>query len=196
MPATHGRGPRNRNPLAAAVAAIVFLSACGQNRAAAPHPESDVTIVDKDLLPVGTPAPDFSVVAHDGQAFRLADLKNRYVVLYFYPHDDTPGCTKEACDFRDSWDRLQKAGVAVFGVSTQDNVSHQAFAQKYSLPFPLLPDQGGEIAAKYHVSGFMGFTKRVTYLIDKDGRIMHVWPKVKPVGHAADILSVLSVAHG
>lgn len=170
-------------------AAVLPLSACGQNGAASHGQENDVIHATSDLLAVGTPAPDFSVVAHDGTRVHLSELKDRYVVLYFYPHDDTPGCTKEACDFRDSWDRLQQTGVAVFGVSTQDTQSHQAFAQKYNLPFPLLPDKNGEIAAKYHVRVVLGLTKRVTYLIGKDGRIAHVWPAVKPVGHAADILS-------
>jgi peroxiredoxin Q/BCP len=142
-----------------------------------------------DLLAVGTPAPDFNAVAHDGTPIELTKLRGKYVVLYFYPRDDTPGCTKEACDFRDAWGRLQAAGVLVFGVSTQDNVSHKAFAAKYQLPFPLLPDEKSELAARYHVPVFLGLTRRVTYLIDKDGTIKHVWPNVKPVGHAAEILA-------
>jgi peroxiredoxin Q/BCP len=141
------------------------------------------------LLAVGSPAPDFSAVAHDGQKVELAKLKGKYVVLYFYPMDDTPGCTKEACDFRDNWTKLQQKGVAVFGVSTQDNPTHQAFAQKYKLPFPLLPDAKGELAAKYKVPVSNGFARRITYLIGKDGKIAHVWPAVNPVGHAAEILA-------
>ncbi|HEY2901992.1 MAG TPA: peroxiredoxin [Polyangia bacterium] len=176
------------SPLAAAAAMSIF-SACSHNSAATSGQDGEVKKANGDLLAVGTPAPDFSSTAHDGQPVQLSQLKDRYVVLYFYPHDDTPGCTKEACDFRDAWDRLRQAGVAVFGVSTQDTTSHQAFAQKYNLPFPLLPDKNGEIAAKYHVPVFMGLTKRVTYLIGKDGRIAYVWPAVKPVGHAADILA-------
>jgi peroxiredoxin Q/BCP len=142
-----------------------------------------------ELLPVGAVAPDFTAVAHDGTKVQLSKLAGRYVVLYFYPKDDTPGCTKEACDFRDAWGRLQRAGVAVFGVSTQGSASHQAFADKYKLPFALLPDEKGELAAKYHVPMMMmGLAQRVTYLIDKTGRIKKVWPQVKPVGHAAEIL--------
>jgi peroxiredoxin Q/BCP len=150
---------------------------------------------DPVLLAVGTPAPDVSAVAHDGQQFQLSKLKGRYVVLYFYPKDDTSGCTKEACDVRDSWAKLQKAGVAVFGVSTQDNESHKAFAEKYHLPFPLLPDEKGEIAAKYKVPLTFGMARRITYLIGKDGRIEHVWPKVNPVGHANEILAQLAPIH-
>jgi peroxiredoxin Q/BCP len=142
-----------------------------------------------DLLPVGAAAPQFSVVAHDGHKVDLARLKGRYVVLYFYPMDDTPGCTIEASNFRDSWAELTKRGVAVFGVSTQDNPSHQAFAKKYSLPFPLLPDPAGEIAAKYKVPVTNGVARRITYLIGKDGKIEHVWPQVKPAGHAAEVLA-------
>jgi peroxiredoxin Q/BCP len=147
------------------------------------------TTTAPDLLPVGAAAPDFSTVAHDGQKVELSKLKGKYVVLYFYPKDDTTGCTKEACDFRDNWTVLQKKGVAVFGVSTQDNTSHKAFAAKYSLPFPLLPDDKGEIAAKYKVPVVSGYARRITYLIGKDGKIAHVWPSVNPVGHAGEILA-------
>jgi len=140
------------------------------------------------LLAVGTTAPDFTAVAHDGQKVELSKLKGKWVVLYFYPKDDTTGCTKEACDFRDNWTTLQKKGVAVFGVSTQDNTSHKAFASKYNLPFPLLPDDKGDIAGKYKVPLNGGLARRITYLIGKDGKIAHVWPTVNPVGHAGEIL--------
>ena len=146
------------------------------------------------LLPVGTPAPAFTAVAHDGQKFDLSKLKGKWVVLYFYPKDDTTGCTKEACDFRDNWATLQKKGVAVFGVSTQDNTSHKAFAAKYSLPFPLLPDDKGDIAGKYKVPLNGGLARRITYLIGKDGKIAHVWPSVNPVGHAGEILAQIEPA--
>lgn len=144
-----------------------------------------------ELLPVGMTAPDFETIAHDGTHVSLSALRGRDVVLYFYPMDDTSGCTKEACDFRDSWARLQDAGVAVFGVSTQDNTSHAEFARKYHLPFPLLPDHQGELAGKYHVPLTLGLAHRVTYLIGKDGRIKRVWEKVTPVGHAAEILAAV-----
>jgi peroxiredoxin Q/BCP len=143
-------------------------------------------------LTPGQPAPDFSAVAHDGQTITLSKLRGTPVVLYFYPKDDTTGCTKEACEFRDRWGDLKKAGVLVFGVSTQDNTSHSAFAQKYALPFPLIPDEKGALAAKYLVPVVNGHAQRVTYLIGKDGRIEHVWPKVDPGGHAQDILNHLN----
>jgi peroxiredoxin Q/BCP len=142
-----------------------------------------------ELLAVGSPAPMFTAVAHDGQHVDLAKLHGKYVVLYFYPMDDTPGCTKEACEFRDNWTKLQKLGVAVYGVSGQDTASHKAFAAKYNLPFPLIPDPKGELAAKYKVPMTMGIARRITYLIGKDGNIAHVWPQVTPVGHASEILA-------
>ncbi|MEO5770069.1 MAG: redoxin domain-containing protein, partial [Polyangia bacterium] len=144
------------------------------------------------LLAVGQPAPDFTAVAHDGKRVSLSALKGKMVVLYFYPKDDTSGCTKEACEFRDTWTKLQKAGVMVFGVSTQDNGSHKAFAEKFHLPFPLLPDEKGEIAAKYLVPVVDGKARRITYLIGKDGRISHVWPAVNPVGHAAEVMAAIT----
>jgi peroxiredoxin Q/BCP len=149
---------------------------------AAPAPEAA-------LLPVGSDAPNFTTTAHTGEKVELAKLKGKPVVLFFYPKDDTPGCTKEACDFRDSWAKLQKAGVVIFGVSGQDNASHKAFAEKYKLPFALLPDTQGEIAKKFGVPFADGKAKRMTYLIGKDGKVKKVWPKVTPVGHAGEILA-------
>jgi peroxiredoxin Q/BCP len=158
---------------------------------AAPPP----AVPEPVLLPVGAPAPDFTVEAHTGAKVQLSKLKGKFVILYWYPKDDTPGCTKEACDFRDSWARLQAAGVKVFGLSGQDNASHKAFAEKHQLPFPLLPDQQGEIAKKYNVPmSAEGKAKRITYLIGKDGKVMYVWPKVTPVGHAAEILAQIERA--
>ena len=144
-----------------------------------------------ELLAVGARAPDFTVTAHDGRRVTLSELRGRYVVVYFYPKDDTPGCTKEACGFRDAAVPLQQAGVVVLGVSEQDAASHAAFAQKYHLPFPLLPDERGEIAAAYHVPVTVGLARRITYLVGKDGTIARVWPSVTPTGHAAEILAAV-----
>lgn len=145
------------------------------------------------LLSVGSAAPDFSATAHTGEAVRLSKLRGKPVVLYFYPMDDTPGCTKQACDLRDNWAKLQKAGVRVFGVSTQDNASHKAFAEKHSLPFPLLPDVDGAIAGKYKVPLVDGKARRITYLIGKDGKVKQVWPKVNPATHAAEVMAAAGV---
>jgi peroxiredoxin Q/BCP len=167
--------------------AVILGGAVGCSRSAQ-VPQSSAP---DELLAVGTPAPDFEATAHDGTRVHLADLRGRDVVLYFYPKDDTTGCTKEACSFRDAWAQLQAAGVVVLGVSTQDNPSHVAFAQKYHLSFPLLPDERGELAAKYRVSLHDGLARRVTYLIGKDGRIAHVWPRVDVERHAREILDVV-----
>jgi len=165
-------------------AAFFVLALCSAARAEDPKPAEP-----PPLLAVGTQAPDFTTTAHDGSKVQLSKLKGKVVALYFYPKDDTPGCTKEACDIRDNWGKLQKAGILVYGVSTQNNDSHKAFAQKFTLPFPLLPDENGEIAKKYNVPVVDGKARRITYLVGKDGKIKYVWPKVTPIGHATEILT-------
>jgi peroxiredoxin Q/BCP len=183
-PSTASKRPFPVLRTAAALALVLAAAAAGPARAGdAP-------------LAVGTPAPAFTVVAHDGQKIDLAKLKGKYVVLYFYPMDDTPGCTKEANGFRDSWTDLQKQGVVVLGVSSQGIQSHKDFAAKYSLPFPLLPDEKHDLAGKYKVPVTLGIAHRVTYLIGKDGKIAHVWPSVNPTGHAAEILAEVQAESG
>lgn len=153
-------------------------------------------------LKVGDPAPDFAAPSHTGETVSLAQFRGKQaVVLYFYPKDDTPGCTREACAFRDEWSALQKAGVAVLGVSNDPVKSHAKFAEKYQLPFPLLADEDRKIVTTYGVWGektFMGRkyqgTHRVTFLIGTDGRIRHIWDKVKPETHAAEVLAAARAA--
>ena len=150
------------------------------------------------LLSVGDKAPSFKTVDQDGKAVSLGDFKGQKIVLYFYPKDDTPGCTKEACSFRDGWAQFRKKKVAVLGVSVDDAKSHKKFAEKYSLPFTLLADPEKKIVQDYGVWGqksmygrkYMG-TNRVTYLIDEKGKIAAVWPKVKPDGHAEELLEAV-----
>jgi peroxiredoxin Q/BCP len=150
------------------------------------------------LLEVGDKAPAFKAKTQEGDTVSLSDFKGKKVVLYFYPKDDTPGCTKEACSFRDGWSKFRKRGVAVLGVSTDDEKSHRKFAEKFSLPFPLLADPEKKIVTDYGVWGeksmygrkYMG-THRVTYVIDEKGKIAAVWPKVKPDGHADEILAAI-----
>jgi peroxiredoxin Q/BCP len=150
------------------------------------------------LLAVGDRAPAFRAKDQNGEPVSLSDFAGRRVVLYFYPKDDTPGCTKEACAFRDVWARLKKRKVAVLGVSTDDEKSHEKFARKYSLPFTLVADPDKKIVGDYGVWAeksmygrkYMG-TLRVTYLIDEKGRIAAVWPKVKPESHAEEILKTI-----
>ncbi|MCU0518735.1 MAG: peroxiredoxin [Oscillatoria sp. Prado101] len=142
-------------------------------------------------LAVGTDAPDFTVKDTNGNTVKLSDFKGQTVVLYFYPKDDTPGCTKEACSFRDSYTEYQGKDIAVFGVSMDDETSHQSFTQKYNLPFPLLADVNGAITKAYDVFGG-GYAKRVTYIIDSEGKIAQVYDKVNTATHAQDILAAIS----
>jgi peroxiredoxin Q/BCP len=122
-----------------------------------------------DPLPVGTDAPGFSVPDDSGRTVALAELRGRSVVLIFYPGDDTPGCTKQLCEFRDGWSVASARGVAVFGVNPQSARRHADFRQKFQFPFPLLVDKGQEVAALYHANGLM--VKRTVYLIGPDAKI-------------------------
>lgn len=150
------------------------------------------------MLSPGTTAPHFSLLSDSGETVRLADLKGRKVVLYFYPKDDTAGCTVEACEFRDRWADVKKAGAVVLGVSPDDVAAHLRFKKKFSLPFPLLADPGHEVAERYGVWGeksmygrkYFGIL-RTTFVIDEEGRILRVFEKVKPKGHAAQVLEVI-----
>ncbi len=137
----------------------------------------------------GDNAPDFPLKDQNGAAHSLADYKGRYVVLYFYPQDDTPGCTREACSFRDDISTLTDKGTAVLGVSTDDVDSHKLFAEKYHLNFPLLADTEKTVSEKYGVLGTSGKPKRVTFLIDGNGVIAKVYPQVNPTEHSAEIIS-------
>lgn len=146
-------------------------------------------------LQVADPAPDFVLPASTGGSVSLRDLRGRKVVLYFYPRDDTPGCTKEACDFRDANAELRAAGIEVLGVSKNTVKSHLKFIDKFKLPFTLLADVDHAVADAYGVWGekkYIGRTyvgmNRMTFLIDEVGRIAHIWPKVSPLGHATDVL--------
>jgi len=150
------------------------------------------------LLKTGAKAPDFTSVDQDGKSVALSLFKGKKVVLYFYPKDDTPGCTKEACAFRDNFPKFEKLGVVVLGVSIDDEKKHKKFAEKYSLPFRLVVDAEKKIVQDYGVWGmkkFMGReymgTNRVTYLIDENGVIEAVFPKVKPETHAEELLERL-----
>lgn len=148
-----------------------------------------------EYLAPGTKAPDFKVKDQDGNTVSLKDFKGQKVVLYFYPKDDTPGCTKEACNLRDNYTALQEAGIALLGVSVDDEKSHQKFIKKFDLPFPLLADTDHTIVEAYKVwveksmygRKYMG-TARVTYLIGETGKIDHVIEKVEVSDHTAQIL--------
>jgi peroxiredoxin Q/BCP len=149
-------------------------------------------------LKEGDAAPDFSAQTNNSGKISLADFRGQNVILYFYPKDDTPGCTKEACAFRDAYADFKKRGAVVLGVSTDPVKSHDKFVEKYKLPFTLLADEDQKIVRDYGVWGekeFMGKkyfgTHRVTFLIGPDGKIKKIWPKVKPEEHAAEVLREL-----
>ena len=149
-------------------------------------------------LKEGDAAPDFSAETDSGETVALRDFKGKPVVLYFYPKDDTPGCTKEACAFRDSYSDFKTAGAVVLGVSPDSVKSHAKFVKKFGLPFPLLSDPEKKIVQDYGVWGeksFMGRkymgTFRVTFLIGPDGCIAKIWPEVKPEKHADEVLDAI-----
>ena len=154
-----------------------------------------------DLPEVGQPAPDFTLPDDSGAPRRLAERRGHWTVLYFYPTDDTPGCTTEACEFRDANEQIGAHDAEVWGVSVLGVGSKAAFKRKFGLPFVLLADEGHAVADTYrtwvekHNYGrrYMGI-RRVTFLVDPEGRIAHVWPRVKPAGHAAEVLGVLEAA--
>lgn len=153
---------------------------------------------ESKLLKVGAKAPAFSLTNTEGKTVKLSDLKGKKVALYFYPKDMTPGCTVEACGFRDDYAQLKKRGVEVVGVSGDEQKSHQKFTEKYSLPFTLLSDPSHEMMEKYGAWGektlygrkFMGVL-RITYIIDEDGHIAHVFGKVKTDTHSKDVISAV-----
>ena len=150
-------------------------------------------------LPEGSAAPDFALPDQDGKVHRLGDYSGRWLVLYFYPKDDTPGCTKEACRFRDDIGVLGDLGAAVVGVSVDDVRSHAEFARKYQLPFPLLSDPGGRTAAAYGSLlnlGVVRLARRHTFIIAPDGRIAARFDKVDPARHAGEVAHTLRRLQG
>ena len=144
-------------------------------------------------------APDFAAKDANGETVRLKDLRGQKIVLYFYPRDDTPGCTKEACSFRDAFAQFKRRNIRILGVSVDSEASHSKFTAKYKLPFTLIADPDHAIADAYGVYGekkFMGRTymgvKRITYLIDEKGKIKKVFEKVKPEEHAQEVLDAFA----
>ena len=151
------------------------------------------------MLKEGSTAPAFKTKNANGETVSLKDFRGQKVVLYFYPKDDTPGCTKEACSFRDAFSQFKKRGIAVLGVSPDSEASHKKFETKYKLPFTLLADTDRSIAETYGVWGekkFMGRTymgvNRTTFLIDEKGKIKKIFAKVKPEDHASEVLEAFA----
>jgi peroxiredoxin Q/BCP len=150
------------------------------------------------MVEEGKPAPDFELKSDSGETVRLSDFRNRPVVVYFYPKDDTPGCTTQACGIRDNYDAFGERGAVVLGISPDDETSHVKFKQKYGLPFTLLADPDHQVAEQYGVWGerrmygktYMGI-ERSTFVIDPDGNVAHVMRRVKPDTHVEQVLQAL-----
>jgi thioredoxin-dependent peroxiredoxin len=153
---------------------------------------------DRAVIEEGKPAPEFELKSDSGETVRLSDLRGRPVVLYFYPKDDTPGCTTQACGIRDAYGEFEQAGAVVLGVSPDGEQSHVKFKEKYDLPFTLLADEGHDVAERYGVwvekknygRTYMG-VERSTFVIDTDGTVKRVLHRVKPAEHADDVLAAL-----
>ena len=148
------------------------------------------------------PAPDFELLDDTNVPRKLSDFRGRNVVLYFYPADDTPGCTKEACNFRDDYSAYERADITILGVSPDTVKSHVKFKQKFQLPFPLLADEGHKVCDLYGVWGPKKFVGkeyegvlRTTFLIDRDGNILKIFEQVRPAQHSTEVLAALDVAH-
>lgn len=150
-------------------------------------------------LKTGDKAPDFSLPKQDGTPVHLKELLQKgTVVLYFYPKDDTPGCTREACSFRDSYETFKEAGAEVVGISSQSAASHEAFAAKHRLPFTLLADEGGKVRRQYGVPSTLGLLPgRVTYVIDRSGTVRHVFnSQLNATRHVTEALGIVKQLQG
>jgi peroxiredoxin Q/BCP len=157
------------------------------------HPIQEDPVVEE-----GAPAPEFELTSDEGETIKLSALRGKPVVLYFYPKDDTPGCTTEACEFRDAYDRFRDQGVEILGVSPDTEASHQKFKSKYELPFTLLADPDHEAAEAYGVwkekrnygKTYMG-VERSTFIVDAEGKIARAMRGIRPAGHATQVLETL-----
>jgi peroxiredoxin Q/BCP len=153
-----------------------------------------------DSLTVGMQAPEFSLPSTLGRRVSLNEFRGKRVILYFYPKDDTPGCTMEACGFRDSFPRIESKDAIVLGISLDDELSHERFAQKYNLPFPLLSDKDAAVSRQYgtykekslYGRSFWGI-ERTTFVIDREGKVEHVFRRVKVEGHAEEVMATLAL---
>lgn len=173
--------------IASASAAIAAASAVASGATGT----ASAVVASAPPLVEGGPAPNFSVTAHDGKKLSLASLKGKPVVVYFYPKDETPGCTVEAQSFRDAWEDLAKTGVTVIGVSGDNQESHMAFATHHKLPFHLVSDEKGELATSFGVPFRGGYAARQTFVIDGEGRIKKIYRTVDVSTHAAQIAADL-----
>lgn len=169
----------------AVVAAATFALSCARGQVKRPDG-------GEGLLSVGALAPEIVAVDPVGTELRLSSMRGRFAVVYFYPKDGTPGCTAEACAFRDAWNRFSAANVNILGVSRDSAESHRAFMVKHKLPFALASDEDGAYERAYGVPSALGMSGRVTFLVAPDGKIARVWPEVDPALHAEQVLQAAS----
>lgn len=185
--ATLRRGFRAAGALALLSSAL-FACSRPSSSGSAPAPSASTAAV----LGVGSPAPDVTFSLPSGEKLSLASLRGKPVVVYFYPKDDTPGCTVEAQEIRDLYEQLKRTGAVIIGVSTDGADSHRAFAEKHALPFMLASDENGDVAKAFGVALKNGRATRQSFVIGADGRIKRTFPQVTPKGHAAELLAALS----
>lgn len=186
--------------LSLGISALLALGplACrkGEPSESTPTASSTTGSAESRLLKPGTLVPDVRAASHEGENISLTALRGKSLVVYFYPKDDTPGCTVEAQELRDLHGEIEQSGAVVIGVSTDDSESHRAFAAKHALPFLLLPDTDGRIAEQFGVPLQNGRARRVTFVIGKDGLVKKVFPDVRPAGHGREVLEALKAAAG
>jgi len=177
-------------------AALVTLATlgCSREKAGQATPAASATAPVATAVPLaaGAPAPDVTFPVSTGEQLALSSLRGKPVVVYFYPKDDTPGCTVEAQEIRDVYEQLKRTGAVVIGVSTDAADSHRAFAEKHQLPFLLASDESGKLASAFGVPLKNGRVTRVSFVIGPDGRIKRSFPQVTPKGHAAELLSAIT----
>ena len=165
---------------------------CSRSQADVSGTAKPVSSTAGSVLSAGSAAPEVTFAVHTGESVSLASLRGKPVIVYFYPKDDTPGCTVEAQEIRDLYEELKRTGVVVIGVSSDGRDSHRAFAEKHALPFLLASDESGELAKAFGVTLKNGRSTRVSFVIGADGKVKRVFPQVTPKGHAAELLAVLS----
>jgi peroxiredoxin Q/BCP len=179
------------------ISVLVLALAASCNKSEEPAPAAAANAGETPLaapLSVGAPLPSITVTAHTGQRVSIADLKGKPVVVYFYPKDDTKGCTIEAREIRDLYQEIQGTGAVVLGVSTDSNDSHKAFADKYQLPFMLLPDEDKSIAKAFGVPLKLGRASRMSFVFGRDGRVSKAFTEVTPQGHGAELLAAIKAS--
>lgn len=175
--------PPVTTPSATAQVASATPSGAAVASSSSTAPASPVAIAE------GAAAPDVELSLEDGKKVKLSSLKGKLVALYFYPKDETPGCTAEAEGIRDAWDDFKKSNITVFGVSTQDAASHKEFIAKHKLPFQLVVDTDGAVAKAFGVPVNVGFAARQTFLIDANGKVKKIWRNVSPKEHAKELVA-------